>query len=173
MTPAELEAARQQLLATIILMLEAVYEPSAVPVLATLHPADMLPGGARVPGTSYELPAATAARTMSALLALRGGSADTLLQQLAAADITARLAAIKGQHPPMLASLYPWCVPQPVPAGTLIETLSRLYLAATQVLTATQLRRIDQQCQEWTRDPASIDRTPVQQFVARFVRNAP
>ncbi len=56
------------------MLLEALYEPAAVPVLATLKPADMRPGGARVPGTSYELEAPQATRVMRELLALRGAS---------------------------------------------------------------------------------------------------
>jgi hypothetical protein len=172
MTP-ELARAREHVLVLATAMLEAIYEPTATTVLATLNPGDMLPGGARVPGTSYELPAGTAARTMRELLALRGIQAPALVLALAEADIAARLAALTGKPPPVLASLYPLCVLQPGVAGPLVETLSRLYLAAGKVFTATQLRRIDEQCQQWLRDPDSIDRTPVQQFVARFVRNAP
>jgi hypothetical protein len=172
MTPEHLPA-RQQVLAMATALLEAIYQPTAVSVLATLNPGDMLPGGARVPGTSYELPAATAARTMRELLALRGREANALVLALAEADIVARLAAITGKPPPLLASLYPHCVPQPGAPPTWVETLSQLYLAAKAVFTVTQLRRIDALCQQWTQDPDAIDRMPVQQFVARFVRNAP
>jgi hypothetical protein len=42
-------APRQRLLAVTAALLEALYDDAAVPVLATLRPADMRPGGARVP----------------------------------------------------------------------------------------------------------------------------
>lgn len=172
MTP-ELIGARQHVLAVATALLEALYQPTAVRVLATLNPSDMLPGGARVPGTSYELPAATAARTMRELLALRGMEASALVLALAEADIVARFAALTGKQPPVLASLYPHCVVQPGERPTWVETLSKLYLAARDVFTVTQLRRIDAQCQQWTQDPEAFDRMPVQQFVAHLVRNAP
>lgn len=166
------DTARPQLLLAVAMMLEAVYDPAAVAVLASLRPGDMRSGGARVPGTSYELPADTAARAMRELAALRGGSADALFTQLAEADTTARLAALKGIQPPVLANLYPHCPPA-TDGSTLLGAMQRLYRAAEQVFTVTQLRRIDAQCQAWLANPASLDATPVQQFVARFVRNCP
>lgn len=155
------------------MMLEALYEPAALPVLASLKPADMRPGGARVPGTSYELPASIATRAMRELAALRGSAPDTLYAALAEADIAARLAALKGSEPPLLASLYVHCHPDPQQPAALLPAMQRLYRAAEQLFTVTQLRRIDAQCQAWLAEPASLDATPVQQFVARFVRNCP
>lgn len=168
------ETARPQLLLAVAMMLEAVPEPSAVPVLAALRPGDMRSGGARVPGTSYELPAPVAARAMRDLAALRGGAADELFEQLAEADIRARLAVLRGSEPPRLASLYAHC-PAPAPGGdtSLLAAMRRLYLAAERIFTVTQLRRVDAQCQAWLAEPARLDATPVQQFVARFVRNCP
>lgn len=165
------DAARPQLLGAVAAMLEALYEPTAIPVLAALKPGDMRSGGARVPGTSYELPAPIAARAMRELAALRGATADALFTQLAEADVVARLAVLKGREPPALASLYAHC--PPATGSTLTEAMQRLYRAAAQIFTVTQLRRIDEQCQQWLAMPASLDATPVQQFVARFVRNCP
>jgi hypothetical protein len=167
--------ARQRLLVVLAMMLEALYDKSAVQVLSTLRPADMRPGGARVPGTSYELPAATAAAAMQQLLALRGGRADALLTALAEADIVARFAALSGKTPPALLDLYVHCTADIAAAGseTLPAAMRRLYLAAEQLFTLTHLRRIDEQFHLWSATPESIDQTPVQQFVARFVRNAP
>jgi 2-methylcitrate dehydratase len=175
MNPEATALARQRLLVTVATMLEALYEPTAVQVLATLRPADMRPGGARVPGTSYELPAATATRAMQQLLALGGGRADALLAALADADIEARLASLSGKTPPVLASLYPHCTAETVAPGsdTLENAMLRLYRAAEKIFTLTHMRRIDEQFHQWTAQPASIDSMPVQQFVARFIRNAP
>jgi 2-methylcitrate dehydratase len=167
--------ARQRLLVTVATMLEVLYEPKAVQVLATLRPADMRPGGARVPGTSYELPAATATRAMQQLLALGGGHADALLAALAAADIEARLASLTGKTPPAVSSLYAHCTADIAAPGsdTLEGAMQRLYRAAEKVFTLTHMRRIDEQFHKWSAQPDSIDDMPVQQFVARFIRNAP
>jgi hypothetical protein len=166
---------RQRLLVVTAMLLESLYDPAAVQVLRTLKPQDMRSGGARVPGTSYELPAATATRAMQELLALRGGRADALLVALAGADIDARLAALGGRVPPVLASLYPFCTADTAAAGSesLPAALRRLYLAAEKIFTLTHMRRIDKLCFAWSERPASVDEMPVQQFVAGFVRNAP
>jgi hypothetical protein len=170
------ELPRQQLLVVTAMLLEAMAEPGAVAVLATLKPADMRPGGARVPGTSYELDAGQAARVMRELLAVRGGRADALLAALADADIAARRAMLAGTGPPRLASLYPHCIGAGL-AGTAGDSfeaaLKRLYQAADRIFTLTQMRRIDAQCFEWKERSELLDSVPVQQFVARWVRNTP
>ncbi len=175
MNAEETALARQRLLVVVAMMLETLYEDAAVQVLATLKPADMRPGGARVPGTSYELPAATAVRAMQQLLELRGGRADALLASLADADIEARMASLSGRTPPALASLYAHCTADIAATGsdTLVGAMQRLYDAAGKIFTNTHMRRIDEQFHQWTADPAGIDRMPVQMFVARFIRNAP
>jgi hypothetical protein len=174
MNPEQTALARQRLLVTVAMMLEALYEQTAVQVLATLRPADMRPGGARVPGTSYELAAATATRAMQQLLALAGGRADALLAALAEADIEARMASLAGRAPPEVASLYAHCADIAAAGSETLESaMRRLYLAAERIFTLTHMRRIDEQFHQWSADPAGIDRTPVQRFVARFIRNAP
>lgn len=167
--------ARQRLLVVTGMLLEALYEPEAASVLATVKPADMRPGGARVPGTSYELEAQQATRVMCALLAQRKGKADTLLAALAEADIAARLAVITGQEPPLLAGLYPYCTAKTAYEGSeSFETaLKRLYVAANRLFTITQMRRIDELCFRWKQQPELLDDIPVQQYVARWVRNTP
>jgi hypothetical protein len=175
MTDAEqIVLARQRLLVTVAMMLETLYDEKAVQVLATLRPAHMRPGGARVPGTSYELPADMATRAMQQLVALAGGRADALLAALATADIEARMASLSGSTPPVLGSLYAHCA-DVVATGseTLESAMQRLYLAAEKIFTLTHMQRIDEQFHKWTADPDGIDRMPVQMFVARFIRNAP
>lgn len=175
MNPEETALARQRLLVVVAMMLETLYEKTAVQVLSTLRPADMRPGGARVPGTSYELPSATAARAMQQLLALAGGRADALLAALADADIEARMASLSGRAPPELGSLYAHCTAELVHTGSdsLEGAMQRLYGAAEKIFTLTHMRRIDDQFHQWSAEPAGIDRMPVQLFVARFIRNAP
>jgi hypothetical protein len=167
--------ARGRMLVVTGMLLEALHEPGAEAVLATLKPADMRPGGARVPGTSYELEAPLAAQVMQSLLARRGGHADALLAALAEADIAGRFAVLKGTEPPRLASLYPFCTADTAAAGaeTLETAIKRLYVAANRIFTLTQMRRIDAQCFEWKEHPQTLDAMPVQQFVARWVRNTP
>lgn len=167
--------ARQRLLVVTAQLLEALYEPSAATVLATLKPADMRPGGARVPGTSYELEATKATLVMGALLAQRGGKADALLAAIAAADITARAAVVSGKEPPLLSALYPYCTDKTAAEGsdTHEGALKRLYVAAHRLFTLTQMRRIDELVYQWKQQPERLDAMPVQQFVARWVRNTP
>lgn len=168
-------ATRPRLLAVTSALLEALYDPASVQVLATLRPADMHPGGARVPGTSYELEPATATRTMRALLALRGVRADALIQALAQADQVARYAVIAGQPPPTLASLYQHCTRDITATGSdgLDAALKGLLAAAEKIFTPTQSRRIAQLCQLVRGAPAQLDVIQVQQYVAGFVRNSP
>jgi hypothetical protein len=166
---------RQRLLAVSAAMLDALFDPAAVPVLATLRPADMRPGGARVPGTSYELEVDNAARAMRGLLALRGARADALLLALAQADQVARYAVLAGQAPPTLAALYQHCTRDiALPASESLEAaLGALHDAAEKLLTPGQARRITALCGKVREMPAALDAMPVQQFVAGFVRNAP
>jgi hypothetical protein len=175
MNAEELATSRQHLLVVTAMMIEALYDATAVQVLSTLRPVDMRPGGARVPGTSYELAAATATRAMQQLLAQRGGRADALLAALAQADIDARMAALSGKPPPTLQSLYVHCMPECAAAGsdTLPGAMQRLYLACERIFTLTHMRRINLQFHKWSAEPAVIDAMPVQQFIARFIRNAP
>jgi hypothetical protein len=168
-------ATRQRLLALSAALLEGLYEQGAVQVLATLRPADMRPGGARVPGTSYELEAATAARAMRDLLSLRGLYADALVQALAEADIVARYAMLAGQAPPTLASLYQHCTRDMAAPGadSLDAALKALVAAAEKIFTPTQARRIAALGEQVRAQPTRFDAMPVQQFIAGFVRNAP
>jgi hypothetical protein len=176
MTNADLHAPmRQRLLAVSAALLDALYDQAAVQVLATLRPADMRPGGARVPGTSYELEADNAARAMRELLALRGVSADALVQALAQSDLVARYAVLAGQPPPTLATLYQHCTRdiQAPGAESLDAALAAVRAAADRLFTPNHARRIAALCEQLRADPPLLDAMPVQQYVAGFVRNAP
>lgn len=176
-TPADIHASpRQRLLAVSACLLEALYEDSAVKVLATLRPADMRPGGARVPGTSYELEVDNAARAMRELLALRGVRADALVDALAQADHEARYAVLAGKAPPTLGSLYPHCTWRDISGAggdSLEQALAALQGAADRLFTPGHARRVQSLCEQLQAQPAMLDTMPVQQFVAGFVRNTP
>src|SRR5690606_7219003 len=131
-------------------LLDALYDQAAVQVLATLRPADMRPGGARVPGTSYELEADNAARAMRELLALRGVSADALVQALAQSDLVARYAVLAGQPPPTLATLYQHCTRdiQAPGAESLDAALAAVRAAADRLFTPNHARRIAALCEQ-------------------------
>ncbi len=171
----ELAAGRQRLLALVATLLDALYDPAAVRVLATLRPADMRPGGARIPGTSYELDVDTAVRAMRELLALRGVRAEALLRALATADREARQAVLAGRPPPALSSLYSHCTPEvATPASSSLEgALQALGVASEKLFTPTHARRIASFCQQLAMQPARIDAMPVQAFIAGLVRNTP
>lgn len=176
MTPEEAAAARQRLLVVLAALLEALYDQTAVAVLSTLKPADMRSGGARIPGTSYELPPEKAARAMRQLLAQRGcAAADALVDALAAADVAARHAALAGTVPPVVGSLYPLCTPALALPGSesIRAALLRLFRICEQFFTLTQMRRLDELLYSWGQAPQDIDAMPVQKFIAQFVRNAP
>jgi hypothetical protein len=172
----ETDAARQRLLVVMAALLEGLYDNAAVKVLETLKPADMRSGGARVPGTSYELPPRTAARAMQQLLAIRGvATANALTEALADADVAARHAALTGQPPPVMGGLYSLCTQELALEGSdsLRAALLRLYVVCEKMFTLTHMRRIDEMLYEWGQSPEKMDGMPVQKFIAQFVRNAP
>jgi hypothetical protein len=136
----------------------------------------MRSGGARIPGTSYELPPRTAARAMQQLLAIRGVTrADALLEALADADVAARHAALTGHQPQVVGGLYPLCTADLSLDGSqsLRAALLRLYVVCEKMFTLTHMRRIDAMLFEWGQSPRLVDAMPVQKFIAQFVRNAP
>ncbi|MFO1505233.1 MAG: hypothetical protein U1F39_15705 [Steroidobacteraceae bacterium] len=168
--------ARQRLLVVLAAMLEGLYDDAAVKVLATLKPSDMRSGGARIPGTSYELPPRTAARAMQQLLAIRGvAAANSLTEALADADVAARQAALTGKPPPVVGTLFALCGADLALDGSdsLRSALLRLYTVCEKLFTLTHMRRIDELLFEWGQSPRQLDSMPVQKFIAQFVRNAP
>ena len=164
--------ARRRLLVVMSTLLESLHEPTAVPVLATLKPGYMQSGGARIPGTSYELAPERAAEAMEKLLLLRGAVPPGLCAAFAQADMDARYAALAGKDPPRVSSLYPHCT-NVVDAGQSYPlVLLRLLEAVEAMFTPQQARRLDLLLYSWGQAPQELDEMPVQQFVAQFVRNA-
>jgi hypothetical protein len=171
-TTADPAVARQRLLVVMCTLLESLHEPTAVPVLATLKPGYMQSGGARIPGTSYELSAERAAEAMQKLLALRGPVPAGLCAAFAQADLDARYAALAGKEPPRVSSLYPYCTNVVDAGGPFPLVLVRLLDAVEAIFTPQQARRLDNLLYTWGQAPLELDEMPVQQFVAQFVRNA-
>ncbi|MGC4027278.1 MAG: hypothetical protein QM696_00190 [Steroidobacteraceae bacterium] len=167
--------ARAVLLHTVSALLEALQRDEAVRELRQLSPRDMLPGGARVVGTSYELPVAAAARLMTGLAGLVGPAPQPLLEALAAGDAEARQAVIKGTPPPPVAALYAHCsdVPMPPLAADFAGALRRLADVVETSYPPARIRKLFELIDEWYGQPETLDAMPLQRFVAQFVRNAP
>lgn len=167
---------RQRLLVVLATLLEALYDDKAVQVLSTLKPTDMRSGGARIPGTSYELPPRTATSAMQQLVEMRGClAAGPLLAALADADVAAREAVLIGRLPPQMVNLYPLCTAELALPGSesMRAALLRLFQICERMFTLTHMRRLDELLYNWGQAPHEIDDMPVQKFIAQFVRNAP
>jgi hypothetical protein len=170
---ASIENQRTCLVLALASLLEALRETEAVTELAGLKPSGMLPGGARVPGTSYELPTDVAAQLMARLTMRRGEAPVVLLQALARADAQARHAVLTGAVPPLVRSLYPDCPPVASTGTDFDSALHRLMNAADALFTPTQALRLDELLAGWEEAPDTLDEMPVQRFVSQFIRNAP
>lgn len=172
----EAQQGRVALLHAVAALLEALQRDEAVAVLRGLSPRDMLPGGARVPGTSYELDPAHAAGVMGQLWSLvEAAPAPLLLAALAEADAAARRALVKGTPPPSVASLYPHSAGMALPALAqgLEGAVQRLSEAVQGSFTPAHARRTGASLAAWLATPQVLDELALQRFVAHFVRNAP
>ena len=107
-------------------LLESLHEPTAVPVLATLGPGDMRAGGARIPGTSYELTPERATEAMVAAAGIsRRLSARACLRRWPRRTWMARYAALTGADPPRVSSLYVHCTAEADAGESLPQVLLR------------------------------------------------
>ena len=166
--------ARSAVLNSIARVLEALREPDAVQVLARLPSTAMLPGGARVVGTSYELEPAMAAALMTSLVGTDGALLGRLLRALAKGDADARQAVLKGTAPPPVQALYAHCDGIPAAPGERPQqAFGRLATAVEGMWGPLQVRRLLEQIDRWIASPGELDAMPLQRFVAQFVRNAP
>jgi 2-methylcitrate dehydratase len=111
-----IKTARHCLIDALARGLEALEDPKRASLIGPLVPGALMPGGARVPGTSLELDPAQAAFCTGVLLcstadddcwlALKcGHAADTLGAILAIADYQARKATMEGKSPPKVRDL--------------------------------------------------------------------
>lgn len=153
---AVIESARESLIDALAGGFESLRDPACAALLGPLVPGALMPGGARVPGTSLELDPAQAAFCLGVMLC-RSASADgeldlphrcaaaSLAALLAAADYRARKAIMEGNAPPTLRSVLAGAVKalaiqralapagEPLP-GTAALGLARV--AATAMITA-------------------------------------
>ncbi len=106
-----IETARHCLIDTLGRGFAVLRDPECAPLIGPIVPGALMPGGARVPGTSLELEPVQAAfcntlmlcRRVSAdhwLASIRAQAADWLGAILAVADHQARKAAMEGRTPP-------------------------------------------------------------------------
>lgn len=106
-----LETARHCLIDALTRGFEALRDPQCAALIGPIVPGAVMPGGARVPGTSLELEPAQAAFCISVMLCRPAGgeqwpapggarAADSLGAILAAGDYQARKAVMEGKPPP-------------------------------------------------------------------------
>ncbi|MGH8298808.1 MAG: MmgE/PrpD family protein [Steroidobacteraceae bacterium] len=151
-----LETARQCLIDALARGFEALRDPECACLMGPLVPGALMPGGARIPGTSLELDPAQAAFCLGVMLCrlpsgepcpdLPPACAASLGAVLATADYVARRATMEGKSPPtvrdVLAAIVKALEIQDVPAPgngsqrAWIATLRLARLAATAVATA-------------------------------------
>ncbi|HEY8508178.1 MAG TPA: bifunctional 2-methylcitrate dehydratase/aconitate hydratase [Steroidobacteraceae bacterium] len=105
------ETARDCLMDTLACGFQALKYPACTKLLGPVVPGAVMPGGARVPGTSYELDPVQAAFSIGAMIrwldfndtwlaAEWGHPSDNLGGILAVADYLARKSVMEGQRPP-------------------------------------------------------------------------
>src|ERR1700740_624947 len=110
------ETARYCLMDTLACGFQALKYPACTKLLGPVVPGAVMPGGARVPGTSYELDPVQAAFNIGAMIrwldfndtwlaAEWGHPSDNLGGLLAVADYQARLALMSGATPPPVRDL--------------------------------------------------------------------
>lgn len=174
-TPIEpIAIARSAVLDAVATVMLSLREHRSAEVLARIPPTAMLPGGARVVGTSYELDPAMAAAVMTSIVGEEGAQFGRLLRALAKGDADARMAVLKGAPPPTVAALYPHCEGIPLPPGGRPEqAYGRLANAIEGMWGPRHVQSLLELIDRWLAAPAELDGTPVQRFVAQFVRNAP
>src|ERR1043165_9108642 len=110
-SPQAYEAARYCLMDTLACGFQALKYPACRKLLGPVVPGAVMPGGARVPGTSFELDPVQAAFNIGAMIrwldfndtwlaAEWGHPSDNLGGILAVADYLARKAVMEGKAPP-------------------------------------------------------------------------
>jgi 2-methylcitrate dehydratase len=110
LTPAAFDTARYCLMDTLACGFQALHYPACTKLLGPVVPGAVMPGGARVPGTSFELDPVQAAFNIGAMIrwldfndtwlaAEWGHPSDNLGGILATADYLARKAIMEGRQP--------------------------------------------------------------------------
>lgn len=173
-SPEAYETARYGLMDTLACGFEALRYPACTRLLGPVVPGALLPGGARVPGTSYELDPVQAAFNIGAMIrwldfndtwlaAEWGHPSDNLGGILAVADYQARRAAAHGEQPPTVRDLLTWMIKAHEIQGVLALTNSfnrvgldhviLVRVASTAVITAllggTHEQIVNALCNAW------------------------
>jgi hypothetical protein len=165
---AQAAAARQALMASLAGLFTALQDPGFARQLGPAVQGGSLPGGARVPGTSFELEPAAVAQRLAALLGDAAGI-------LAHADFSARRAVLEGRTPPSMREVFEALQSAPgtvdrhegelaVPPS---ELAARYHASVAALYPPKQQARV----QGLFADPEALDAMPVQVFMAALVRN--
>ncbi len=126
------------------------------------------PGGARIPGTSFELAPAAAAVAMAALLQGYGDAAfvQRFAETLTHKDSASRVAPGYGQDGPLMAEVLAVCMPPSVAAPDDVAPLVALASALQFQFRPEEAQRV-LACFE---NPAGLVAMPVRDFMALLVR---
>ena len=126
------------------------------------------PGGARIPGTSFELAPAAAAAAMAALLQDYGDAVfvHRFAETLAHKDAVSRAAPGHGQDGPLMAELLVVCVPPSVSAPDDVAPLAALASALQFQFRPEEAQRV----LACFKNPDALAAMPVRDFIALLVR---
>lgn len=131
--PSAVEAAGSRLIEALARLLESTREPACVAWLGPIVPGATMAGGARVPGTSYDLDPAQAAFNIALLMSWPGGAADAPRAACESQPLEAALLAV-GDY---LARRTVALGGSPFTVGQLIQQLARALDPADEARYAT------------------------------------
>ncbi|MEY4377144.1 MAG: hypothetical protein RJB26_1694 [Pseudomonadota bacterium] len=148
-------------------MLKAVNGPGGNELPSSLRGYSQ-PGGARIPGTSFEATPASAAQAIAVLLQSYGDTAfvHRFAEALAQHDAASRAAPGYGHDGPLMAEVLAVCVPPSVSAPDDVVPLAALASALQFQFRPEEARRV-LACFE---NPAALAAMPVRDFIALLVR---
>ena len=155
-------------LAAALAALLAAVNPAASAALPERVRGHSEPGGARIPGTSFELTPAAAAAAMAALLQGYGDAAfvQRFAETLAHKDAASRVAPGYGQDGPLMAEVLAVCMPPSVAAPDDVAPLVALASALQFQFRPEEAQRV-LACFENSDAFAAM---PVRDFIALLVR---
>ena len=126
------------------------------------------PGGARIPGTSFEATPASAAQAIAVLLQSYGDAAfvQRFAETLAQHDAASRAAPGHGHDGPLMAEVLAVCVPPSVSVPDDVAPLAALASALQLQFRPEEAQRV-LACFE---NPQALSAMPVRDFIALLVR---
>ena len=161
-------AERSAVLAATLAALLAAVNTEAGAVLPARLRGHSQPGGARIPGTSFEATPASAAEAMAALWQGHGDTAfvQRFAETLAQQDAASRAAPGHGHDGPLMAEVLAVCVPPSVSVPDDVAPLAALASALQLQFRPEEAQRV-LACFE---NPQALAAIPVRDFIALLVR---